>query len=48
MFVNPRNERTRIFLKRILKEIEDLDPLKPKYEGATITALGNRFFQNRT
>ena len=37
IFVNPKNERTRIFLKRILKEIEDLDPLKPKYEGTTIT-----------
>ena len=39
IFVNPKNERTRIFLKRILKEIEDLDPLKPKYEGTTITPL---------
>ncbi len=37
IFVNPKNERTRIFLKRILKEIEDMDPLKPKYEGTTIT-----------
>jgi polar amino acid transport system ATP-binding protein len=35
IFVNPKNERTRIFLKRVLKEIDDMDPLKPKYEGVT-------------
>jgi ABC-type polar amino acid transport system ATPase subunit len=39
IFVNPKNDRTRTFLKRILKEIEDMDPLKPKYEGTTITPL---------
>ncbi|HSV42644.1 MAG TPA: amino acid ABC transporter ATP-binding protein [Methanomassiliicoccales archaeon] len=32
MFVNPKNERTRIFLRRVLKEVDELDPLKPKYE----------------
>ncbi len=36
IFVNPRNERTRIFLKRVLKEIDDMDPLKPKYDGVTL------------
>ena len=33
IFVRPNNERTKLFLKRILAEIEELDPLKPKYEG---------------
>jgi ABC-type polar amino acid transport system ATPase subunit len=32
MFTKPKNERTKAFLKRILAEIEDMDPLKPKYE----------------
>jgi glutamine transport system ATP-binding protein len=36
MFVNPKNERTRIFLKRVLKEVDELDPLKPKYEVTKI------------
>jgi ABC-type polar amino acid transport system ATPase subunit len=36
IFVNPRNERTRTFLKRVLMEIDDLDPLKPKYDDIEI------------
>jgi ABC-type polar amino acid transport system ATPase subunit len=32
MFVRPKNERTKVFLKRILYEVEALDPLKPKYD----------------
>ena len=31
IFTNPRNERTRTFLKRVLKEVEELDPLKPDF-----------------
>jgi ABC-type polar amino acid transport system ATPase subunit len=36
MFIHPRNERTRTFLRRILKEVDELDPLKPRYEAADI------------
>ncbi|MEM0448772.1 MAG: amino acid ABC transporter ATP-binding protein [Methanomassiliicoccales archaeon] len=32
IFVKPKNERTRAFLRRILNEIDNLDPLKPKYD----------------
>jgi len=32
IFVRPQNERTKLFLKRILKEVDAMDPLKPKYE----------------
>jgi ABC-type polar amino acid transport system ATPase subunit len=32
IFVRPTQERTKLFLKRILAEIEELDPLKPKYD----------------
>jgi len=32
IFVRPKSERTRIFLKRVLSEVEALDPLKPKYD----------------
>jgi ABC-type methionine transport system ATPase subunit len=36
IFINPKNERTRTFLKRVLKEIDDMDPLKPKYDEVSI------------
>jgi ABC-type polar amino acid transport system ATPase subunit len=36
IFINPKNERTRTFLKRVLKEIDDMDPLKPKYDEVTL------------
>jgi polar amino acid transport system ATP-binding protein len=32
IFVRPQNDRTKLFLKRILKEVDAMDPLKPKYE----------------
>ncbi|QLH75699.1 MAG: amino acid ABC transporter ATP-binding protein [Methanomassiliicoccales archaeon] len=37
IFVNPKNERTKVFLRRVLKEIDELDPLKPKYDAPVIT-----------
>jgi ABC-type polar amino acid transport system ATPase subunit len=33
IFINPKNERTRTFLRRILKEVDELDPLKPRYDS---------------
>jgi ABC-type polar amino acid transport system ATPase subunit len=32
MFVKPKYERTRTFLKRVLAEVDAMDPLKPKYD----------------
>jgi len=32
IFTKPKNERTRVFLKRVLNEVDAMDPLKPKYE----------------
>jgi hypothetical protein len=32
MLVRPKNEGTKVFPKRILYEVEALDPLKPKYD----------------
>ena len=31
-FTKPKNKRAKPFLKGILAEIEDMDPLKPKYD----------------
>ncbi|MFA5313328.1 MAG: amino acid ABC transporter ATP-binding protein [Methanomassiliicoccales archaeon] len=36
IFVNPKNERTKVFLKRILCQVDAMDPLKPTYEGTTL------------
>jgi hypothetical protein len=32
-FTKPKNERTKACPKRILAEIEEMDPLKPKYDA---------------
>jgi ABC-type dipeptide/oligopeptide/nickel transport system ATPase component len=32
IFTNPKNERTRTFLKRVLKEVEELDPIHHTHE----------------
>jgi polar amino acid transport system ATP-binding protein len=32
IFIKPRNERTRVFLRRVLSEVEAMDPLKPGYD----------------
>ena len=32
MFTKPKYERTKVFLRRVLSEVEDLDPLQPKYD----------------
>jgi len=33
IFTKPKNDRTRVFLKRVLSEVDAMDPLKPKYEA---------------
>jgi len=38
IFVHPKNDRTKLFLKRVLCQVDDLDPLKPKYDES---AVGN-------
>ena len=35
MFVRPKEERTKLFLKRILYEVDALDPLQPNFEVPT-------------
>ena len=35
IFTKPKYDRTRAFLKRVLSEVEDLDPLQPKYDTPT-------------
>jgi ABC-type polar amino acid transport system ATPase subunit len=35
MFTKPKYDRTRAFLKRVLSEVDDLDPLKPKYDASS-------------
>ena len=32
IFTKPKYDRTRAFLKRVLSEVDDLDPLQPKYD----------------
>ena len=42
IFVNPKNERTRVFLKRVLKEIEDIDSSNPCTKGPPSHRLRGR------
>jgi ABC-type polar amino acid transport system ATPase subunit len=36
IFVHPKNDRTKLFLKRVLSQVDSLDPLKPKYEDSSV------------
>jgi len=38
IFSNPKNERTRTFLKRVLKEVEELDPIQHTHEEIALGA----------